>query len=40
MPFSTQVAEVKINGQLHIVYVDTDIMKRRILINIGVKTRT
>lgn len=37
LPVSAQVAEVKINVQPHIVYVDNYMKKRSILIGIGVK---
>lgn len=37
LPVKSQVTEVKINGQPHIVYVDKNMQKRRILIGIGVK---
>lgn len=37
LPLSSQVAEVKVNGQPHITYVDKDMKKRSILIGIGVK---
>lgn len=38
LPLSSQVTEVKINAQPHIVYVDNNMKKRKILIGIGVKT--
>ncbi|KAI6986063.1 hypothetical protein KC359_g8924 [Hortaea werneckii] len=37
LPMSSQVTETKINAQPHIVYVDNNMKKRKILIGIGVK---
>lgn len=37
LPLSSQVTEVKINAQPHIVYMDRNMKKRRILVGVGIK---
>lgn len=36
LPMSSQTAEVKVNGQPHLMYVDNNMKQRKILIGIGV----